>query len=151
MTICFNSRTPGGARRVWSGCHRRTSPSFNSRTPGGARPRRGYPSKATARFNSRTPGGARLYPILHCLIGACFNSRTPGGARRLVNAEELLSHTFQFTHPGRGATAFFDRPWKPRGVSIHAPREGRDSSSSLYNVIKKCFNSRTPGGARLCR
>ena len=34
-------------------------------------------------------------------------------------------------------------------VSIHAPREGCDSSSNPTRVRSKSFNSRTPGGVRL--
>ena len=79
---------------------------------------------------------------------------------------------FQFTHPGRGATAvrlsviafcscFNSRtpggvrrlscvPFRSHTyVSIHAPREGCDSVRKVYAWIICCFNSRTPGGVRL--
>ena len=56
----------------------------------------------------------------------CFNSRTPGGVRLFPADRAATKGTFQFTHPGRGATV-------PKGVrltipevSIHAPREGCD-------------------------
>ena len=56
-------------------------------------------------FNSRTPGGVRLSThILRTSLGS-FNSRTPGGVRRDKKRVVVLVHTFQFTHPGRGATA----------------------------------------------
>ena len=123
-------------------------------------------------FNSRTPGGVRLPRTPQLLIGnevsihapregcdmrwmssqrqyaGCFNSRTPGGVRRSANRQHQATKTFQFTHPGRGATQMlhtlvscfqFQFTHPGRGathrctsklyvdeVSIHAPREGCD-------------------------
>ena len=65
-----------------------------------------------------------------------------------------MAHTsfirFQFTHPGRGATiaTWISSPRSP--VSIHAPREGCDKALERVNTGIKSFNSRTPGGVRLC-
>ena len=78
----FNSRTPGGVRRVMSerrkpvrqvsihapreGCDRMEAleneqkQCFNSRTPGGVRPELIQALALTISFNSRTPGGVRL-------------------------------------------------------------------------------------------
>ena len=79
--------------------------------------------------------------------------------------------TFQFTHPGRGATGYcfylcaiircFNSrtpggvrladgtlPADSPRVSIHAPREGCDSFKILTTSAKQSFNSRTPGGVR---
>ncbi len=81
------------------------------------------------------------------------------------------SLSFQFTHPGRGATPPSRRSPAPIGgfnsrtpggvrlvrlsvskalesVSIHAPREGCDVVSRLHQQIPTSFNSRTPGGVR---
>ena len=55
-----------------------------------------------------------------------FNSRTPGGVRHSYVRDYVLAKGFQFTHPGRGATAFI-----------------------VVTLIEICFNSRTPGGVRL--
>ena len=82
-----------------------------------------------AGFNSRTPGGVRhattsVAPA--STIG--FNSRTPGGVRPVSSL---------------GAGDDF-------GVSIHAPREGCDSSlTGAHTPHAASFNSRTPGGVRL--
>ena len=52
---------------------------------------------------------------------------------------------FQFTHPGRGAT-----PYAPSGhlqrifVSIHAPREGCDSSSQAFSGCKSIVSIHAP-------
>ena len=43
--------------------------------------------------------------------------------------------TFQFTHPGRGATCKSTLPYDQAEVSIHAPREGCDilyTEGSIY-------------------
>ena len=59
-----------------------------------------------------------------------FNSRTPGGVRQRRIADNGEEDTFQFTHPGRGAT-FYEQPLHGcQRVSIHAPREGCDRSPS---------------------
>ena len=56
-----------------------------------------------------------------------FNSRTPGGVRLTeVCKRRAIVITFQFTHPGRGATT----------ISI------------AVRTTKARFNSRTPGGVR---
>ena len=48
----------------------------------------------------------------------------------------------------RGATFWRPRPVSPRSISIHAPRAGRDSISSLLYAALKYFNPRAPCGAR---
>ena len=61
---------------------------------------------------------------------------TQGTGRRL----------FQFTHPGRGATAHYgvDVP-RGRGVSIHAPREGCDSEILILDDQPSMFQFTHPG------
>ena len=58
------------------------------------------------------------------------------------------SSTFQFTHPGRGATRSRGLQDVAGGVSIHAPREGCDSPAWYVSLTLESFNSRTPGGVR---
>ena len=55
---------------------------------------------------------------------------------------------FQFTHPGRGATADHFDEHETYDVSIHAPREGCDEYAGHKINILDSFNSRTPGGVR---
>ena len=103
--------------------------SFNSRTPGGVR-QRGFSPLATTStcFNSRTPGGVRLTLCAFGLVRpTSFNSRTPGGVRRWYARLNGGVEPFQFTHPGRGATAMLQGTRALLTVSIHAPREGCDS------------------------
>ena len=62
----FNSRTPGGVRRIAPQVVAVTGERFNSRTPGGVRQRSSNLFRGLTRFNSRTPGGVR-----HSRRGAC--------------------------------------------------------------------------------
>ena len=101
-----------------------------------------------------------------------FNSRTPGGVRLRLLIHRPRDTEFQFTHPGRGATCEFSETSRKARVSIHAPREGCDSSivlspwsplasfqfthpgrgatppSMATCAYQGSFNSRTPGGVR---
>ena len=147
--------------------------SFNSRTPGGVR--RIVPtSKGSShlQFQFTHPGrGATAATMARALSTTCFNSRTPGGVRRkfvfeVVRISRVSIHApregcdckptatsdssarFQFTHPGRGATRPNLGSRRPPTVSIHAPREGCDHHLPQGLREHKGFNSRTPGGVR---
>ena len=78
-----------------------------------------------------------------------FNSRTPGGVRRPRGGRCRQPRPFQFTHPGRGATAVVSTSEILILVSIHAPREGCDRPPLVLYSETYSFNSRTPGGVRL--
>ena len=94
--------------------------------------------------------------------------------RRNLSGMGVSPCQFQFTHPGRGATAFCQgweyhptsfnsrtpggvRPHMGRAqqdihhVSIHAPREGCDLLYVVVSDHHEGFNSRTPGGVRPTR
>ena len=68
--------------------------------------------------------------------------------RQGVEAVFTEAVMFQFTHPGRGATALSSYFGYDLDVSIHAPREGCDLVVILNSPTIECFNSRTPGGVR---
>ena len=55
------------------------------------------------------------------------------------------SKMFQFTHPGRGATYGVDVPRGRGEVSIHAPREGCDSTRSIRAIYAIEFQFTHPG------
>ena len=57
-----------------------------------------------------------------------FNPRAPCGARLITIGLFLLTSVFQSTRPVRGATEYRYKPNMVTGISIHAPRAGRDSS-----------------------
>ena len=125
-------------------------------------------------FNSRTPGGVRLYDNSSSPEVRVFQFTHPGRGATLLHIIASHHHfMFQFTHPGRGATSYLSplnlspssfNSRTPGGVrlyvrqstndtisvSIHAPREGCDTSFFGSDVRRSSFNSRTPGGVRLC-
>mgnify|MGYP006961132480 CR=1 FL=1 len=170
-TYCFNSRTPGGVRPLSSVTFICAS-MFQFTHPGRGATRKLSLHSWSRSFNSRTPGGVRLFQRGDSVLSERFNSRTPGGVRPLKRMREqndfavsihapregcdyrfnpfrLLAYQFQFTHPGRGATAKMTLTEIQREVSIHAPREGCDWWRATYLTTFPCFNSRTPGGVRL--
>ena len=55
-----------------------------------------------------------------------FNPRAPCGARRILNSMFDHPQGFQSTRPVRGATRCFAALADVHGISIHAPRAGRD-------------------------
>ena len=87
--------------------------------------------------------GRDWQPSSTARTAAGFNPRAPCGAR--LNDTRLVADEteFQSTRPVRGATPTPARLSHARGVSIHAPRAGRD----IY--LSRCFNPRAPCGARL--
>ena len=100
-------------------------------------------------FNSRTPGGVRRQPCRCAQRHIRFNSRTPGGVRRALPADLFRDLTFQFTHPGRGATPewseFVQCQWR---FNSRTPGGVRRLPLLYPQPPKGCFNSRTPGGVR---
>ena len=77
-------------------------------------------------FNSRTPGGVRPPPLKAPIYRLQFQFTHPG---RGATAYQLWLYPFlkfQFTHPGRGATDIILPGLEVDEVSIHAPREGCD-------------------------
>ena len=123
-------------------------------------------------FNPRTPRGVRrsgiLLPLFIIIISihapreGCdrwqrgfwghwrhFNPRTPRGVRLFSSKLPPFSQEFQSTHPARGAT------WHLRQdggqhleISIHAPREGCDTTPGVQIMAQGDFNPRTPRGVR---
>ena len=60
------------------------------------------------------------------------------------NYKEVFA-SFQFTHPGRGATALPLWYALPDQVSIHAPREGCDQKATGYHPTTYEFQFTHPG------
>ena len=147
----FNPRAPRGARP--NGCkHRFHTMNFNPRAPRGARPtldrydrleieisihapREGRDhherpgAGGTATFQSTRParGATEAYWFLWYKDIWYFNPRAPRGARLSLRLFVRLLRKFQSTRPARGATPKRETSTSPLRISIHAPREGRDS------------------------
>ena len=83
---------------------------------------------------------------LHALQS--FNPRAPCGARRGSRRTERSRQRFQSTRPVWGATNWSSYQFTRKGVSIHAPRVGRDSIYRHASPRSKRFNPRAPCGAR---
>ena len=105
MLICsFNSRTPGGVR------HSATCATCTRNSVSIHAPREGcdwnlireHTSKVG--FNSRTPGGVRPSNREGLQLPSSFQFTHPGRGATNRFQEKLWNMTFQFTHPGRGAT-----------------------------------------------
>ena len=99
-------------------------------------------------FNSRAPRGARHDVILKLSNKDCFNSRAPRGARPESRWMISARASFNSRAPRGARLVGAVVRWQP-GVSIHAPRVGRDGVYALPDDVPKGFNSRAPRGARL--
>ena len=99
---------------------------FNPRAPCGARPRRLKGSIPPMNFNPRAPCGARQRCARPGRGNLYFNPRAPCGARPGLRSAGQRLHR----------------------ISIHAPRAGRDRSSSPRRARRINFNPRAPCGAR---
>ena len=146
---CFNSRTPGGVRRVPQYTHLPYS-CFNSRTPGGVRLHNCQPTDTASIVSIHAPREGCDRGISSWRPPAvCFNSRTPGGVRLTYANILRMSYMFQFTHPGRGATPdFSERASAIARFQFTHPGRGATSKDLHVHYRDNCFNSRTPGGVR---
>ncbi len=144
----FNPRAPCGARPGTSGANGTMWVFQSTRPVRGATsaghnltalwevsihaPRAGRDRPATqrigndTRFNPRAPCGARRWVGNHYFEEFRFNPRAPCGARPRFPSNHGKFGKFQSTRPVRGATLLGSRCEKEPGVSIHAPRAGRD-------------------------
>ena len=80
-----------------------------------------------------------------------FNPRAPHGARPELHIKPKLGSLFQSTRPAWGATVKPKAAAPPMGISIHAPRMGRDARTAYRASCRLYFNPRAPHGARLPR
>ena len=145
----FNPRAPCGARRRIS-AHRSCRSYFNPRAPCGARPFWQIPIRLNVAFQSTrpvwgaTPNLTHIRQIFMISIHAprvgrdqprdqgrarhChFNPRAPCGARQPPTSPTPSAAQFQSTRPVWGATSSVGYRYSIIGISIHAPRVGRDA------------------------
>ena len=78
-----------------------------------------------------------------------FNPRAPCGARLATYTSGAWGKVFQSTRPVWGATKKYGNTRRPKGISIHAPRVGRDGQNGRSPSSSADFNPRAPCGARL--
>ena len=78
-----------------------------------------------------------------------FQFTHPGKGATAPPLKAPIDHLqFQFTHPGKGATRRYSRLDRSSIVSIHAPWEGCDLSIIPDSIFYTSFNSRTLGRVR---
>ena len=148
--VRFQSTHPArGATRISTHCC--VTCTFQSTHParGATRCSRGC-LDTRSNFNPRTPRGVRpLFVSAFDQYDYDFNPRTPRGVRRHHQVPSIAGTRFQSTHPARGATFQGGRLLMTNRISIHAPREGCDSSSPASKTVSHAdFNPRTPRGVR---
>ena len=73
-----------------------------------------------------------------------FNPRAPRGARQLDELSGGRRELFQSTRPARGATRDARLLRRVQAISIHAPREGRDSFAARARTAGIAFQSTRP-------
>ena len=74
-----------------------------------------------------------------------FQFTHPGRGATLISSIFLMTARFQFTHPGRGATSKVVFALPSCAVSIHAPRKGCDELvPDMYKASEK-FQFTHPG------
>ena len=102
------------------------------------------------RFNSRTPGGVRHSHTMGIVASFTFQFTHPGrGATQGANSAVNAYLQFQFTHPGRGATHYNIDDFNT-DLMFQFTHPGRGATSICLSEIflNLSFNSRTPGGVR---
>ena len=143
----FNPRAPRGARRGTASSSNSTT-GFNPRAPRGARQAGRRPGRA-ARVSIHAPRVGRDRASMRGWFRChSFNPRAPRGARPRSSAWAAGSLRFQSTRPAWGATAAVSARSAGAGVSIHAPRGGRDDRLGFCDPAQPRFNPRAPRGAR---
>ena len=103
------------------------------------------PATTSTYFNPRTPRGVRRQRVCTISMGnRNFNPRTPRGVRHGGDCLNINDKLFQSTHPARGATHRHIQGRQYSKISIHAPREGCDSSGLTRCAISHVFQSTHP-------
>ena len=86
----------------------------------------------STRFNSRTPGGVRPQSPALCFASTQFQFTHPGrGATALSRFRRFISLMFQFTHPGRGATSTLFKFQRLMSFQFTHPGRGATVAISL--------------------
>ncbi len=77
-------------------------------------------------FNPRAPCGARPCVVQGRFLVEGFQSTRPVWGATAANLQSQITALFQSTRPVWGATFSPGTQHRPRAISIHAPRVGRD-------------------------
>ncbi len=169
--LSVSIHAPRAGRDNKSACPFAGNRRFNPRAPRGARPEGRATAAASGRVSIHAPRAGRDTDVdyetedesvsIHApragrdsgsrIISpdvSRFNPRAPRGARLRRFARGNPLSKFQSTRPARGATWNGIQQRMDEGVSIHAPRAGRDRYVPRWPNCGCCFNPRAPRGAR---
>ena len=100
-------------------------------------------------FDSDTQGFYKSEQQESSIMRRSFNPHALQRRAPLLHVGAVYHHEFQSTRPIRGATYGRYTTKEETGVSIHAPRVGRDVRLRQCSCARRCFNPRAPCGARL--
>ena len=104
----------------------------------------------TDNFNPRAPCGARrTHWSTMTASQPNFNPRAPCGARQRVRERLHVRIGISIHAPRAGRDPGAGSEQAPGPISIHAPRAGRDSAVLMRSPPLRDFNPRAPCGARL--
>ena len=108
-------------------------------------------NRSFRRFQSTRPvRGATWLSFSSCFGQSGFNPRAPCGARPFSIRLNSISALFQSTRPVRGAPPKAYAIMTVYGVSIHAPRAGRDGGTLKGLQRKAAFQSTRPVRGATC-
>ena len=104
---------------------------------------------ADKKFQSTRPvRGATALSMFTMRPRRDFNPRAPCGARHFHHAQLPFRNLFQSTRPVRGATRDLRITHIGTDISIHAPRAGRDNSSSHWATASAPISIHAPRAGR---
>ena len=96
-------------------------------------------------FYPRSPRGERPHDGVHvAAIVSDFYPRSPRGERPRGAEKQSKACLFLSTLPARGATGRVGAHYRLLWISIHAPREGSDVTSSMLTIFAQLFLSTLP-------
>ena len=102
-------------------------------------------TEGAAEFQSTRPlRGATAKPELADAAHFAFQSTRPARGATVSDATVYHVRLFQSTRPARGATPLTFQLHDCYGISIHAPREGRDKEDVKAITGKAGFQSTRP-------
>ena len=148
LSVYFNPRAPRGARRKIINRLFRHLPFQSTRPARGAT--LAEPRRLTLGIISiHAPREGRD----KCLVNGTaysikFQSTRPARGATYNDGAIVAMWEFQSTRPARGATCGEEWITEVNDISIHAPREGRDSNALRRFTSPANFNPRAPRGAR---
>ena len=100
-------------------------------------------------FQSTRPARGATANSYFGQIHTLFQSTRPARGATMEYVRALTDdQKFQSTRPARGATKSRQGQNRSFGISIHAPREGRDQCKRGQSYQRSHFNPRAPRGAR---